>query len=893
MLTITSDLTAMWLKGLIRFRSGRLLATAAGIALAVGLLASIGAFLSSSKSTMTKRAISTVAVDWQVQTQPGSDAAQVNRQVVAASRVRSSEPVTFARIDGLELTSAGSTQTTGTAQVIGIKDSYQTAFPEQIRLLLGAKNGVLLFQQTAANLQATVGDTIMLKSVGQKTVTVRVDGIVDLPQADTLFQTVGAPIGAQPAAPPDNVLLLPMQTWHQMFDPLAQTRPDLITYQTHVRLDHRLPNDPSAAYSAVSGHARNLEVQLHGGGLVGDNLGATLGAARKDALYAQILFLFLGVPGAVLAGLITHSVASSGRDRRRREQALLRTRGATTSQLTRLGVGEALLTAIIGGAAGLVLALQVARLVFGTSRFAATNASAIGWSIASIGVGLVIAIGSIAIPARRDAIDSTVAFARRVIGRDRPPRWMRYKLDVVLLATAILIFWLTSRSGYKLVLAVEGVPTISVSYWAFAGPGLLWVGSGLLAYRITHFVAGRGQRQIGGLLRPAAKGLSQTVAATMARQRRTLSSSVALVALTVGFAGSTAIFNSTYRQQSEVDAVLSNGADVTATTSPGSHLSPSFAAQLAATPGVNHVEAIQHRFAYIGADLQDLYGVNPATIVDAGRLQNAYFEGGTATDLLALLSAKPDSLLVSSETVRDFQLLPGDSVTLRLQDGRTKQYRNVMFHYVGVAKEFPTAPHDSFFIANATYVAQQTGSDAVGAFLIDTHGSDVTAVADKLKSKVGQQVMVTDIASERKVIGSSLTAVDLRGLTQVELGFALALAAAATGLAFWLGLAERRRTFAITTALGATQRQLGAFVWAEAALVTVLGIAAGTAVAWALANMLVKVLTGVFDPAPNVLAVPWVYLSWVLGVAIAATLAAGRLTLRASKTPHIELLRAL
>jgi putative ABC transport system permease protein len=886
-------LVVAWLGGLLRRRLGRMLATATGIALAVGLLASIGAFLSSSKSTMTKRAIDTVAVDWQIQTQAGSDPIAVDQLVANANHIKASESVTFAKVDGLELTKNGSTQTTGTAHIVGLSDAYQATFPNQIRPLLGATSGVLLYQQSAANLQATVGDTITIKPAGHDPITVKVDGIVDVPQADSLFQNVGAPIGAQPQAPPDNVVFVSNPTWHKFFDSLASARPEMFTYQSHVRLDHQLPNDPSAAYSSVTGQARNLEVQLHGGGLVGDNLGATLAAARKDALYAQILFLFLGVPGAVLAGLITFSVATAGRDRRRREQALLRTRGATTTQLTHLGTAEALLTGTIGGTAGLVLALIVARFAFGTARFGASTFSAIGWSASAVAVGLLIAAGSIALPARRDAVESTVAFARRVVGRDRPPRWMRYKLDFVLLGTAILIFWFTSRSGYHLVLAVEGVPTISVSYWAFGGPALLWVGSGLLTYRITHAIAGRGRRPIAAFLRPSAKGLADTVAATLARQRRTLSRSVALVALTVGFAASTAIFNSTYRQQAEVDAVLSNGADVTATVSPGTHLTPAYAAQLATTPGARHVEAIQHRFAYIGADLQDLYGVDPTTIVRAGKLQNAYFDGGTANELLGKLATKPDSLLVSSETVKDFQLQPGDAVTLRLQDGRTKQYRDVAFHYVGVAKEFPTAPHDSFFIANANYVARQTGTDAVGAFLVDTGGRNITAVADSLRNKLGAQVQVTDIVSERKVIGSSLTAVDLAGLTRVELGFAFALAAAATGLTLWLGLAERRRTFTITTALGATARQRGAFVWAEAGLVTILGLITGSAIAWSLANMLVKVLHGVFDPAPTTIAVPWTYLGAVLGVSVAATIVAGKITMAASKTPQVELLRAL
>lgn len=880
---------------MVRHSAGRLAATALGVALAVGLLASLGSFLSASKTTMTRRAIDTVAVDWQVEAQPDADPAAVAQQVAATPHVVASEVVLFATTTGFESSKDGTTRTTGAGQVLGISDSYRTIFPSQFRDLTGASDGVLLFQQTAANLGAVPGDTISIGRSGLDPVTVTIAGIVDLPQADSLFQKVGAPVGAQPQAPPDNVLIVAATTWHALFDPLVAVRPDLARTQVHAHLDHRLSGDPAAAYTQTTGQARNLEGRLAGAGLVGDNLGATLSGARSDALYAQVLFLFLGVPGAVLAGLLTAAVAASGRDRRRREQALLRTRGATTRQLVGLGITEAITVGVVGSAFGLGLAVVVGRLVFGTSSFGATTSAAFGWSIGAVLCGLAIAAASTVIPARRDARDTTVAAARRSIGRVTNPRWMRLGLDLVLLGLSVVVFWLSSRNGYELVLAVEGVPTISVSYWAFAGPALLWVGMGLISYRLTNLLVGRGQPILGAVLHPFAGVLSDTVAASMQRQRRLIARGAALVALTVGFAASTAVFNATYRQQAEVDAVLSNGADVTVTTSPGTVVSPtsSIATAIAATRGVTHVEAIQHRFAYVGADLQDLYGVNTTTIVKAGRLQNGYFQGGTASELMATLGAKPDGLLVSAETVRDFQLLPGDAVTLRLQNGTTKQYVDVPFHYIGVAKEFPTAPHDSFLVTNADYVAAVTGNDTIGAFLVDTGGNSIAGVANTLRRQLGTTATVTDIATSRKIVGSSLTAVDLQGLTQVELGFALALAAAATGLTLWLGLAERRRTFTIATALGASRRQLGGFVWAEAGVVTCAGVATGTVAAWALSNMLVKVLHGVFDPAPETLAVPWSYLGTVLAITVASTAIAGVATIRSARTPNVELLRAL
>jgi len=242
--------------------------------------------------------------------------------------------------------------------------------------------------------------------------------------------------------------------------------------------------------------------------------------------------------------------------------------------------------------------------------------------------------------------------------------------------------------------------------------------------------------------------------------------------------------------------------------------------------------------------------------------------------------------------VKDFQLNLGDPIKLRLQDSRTKQLVDVAFHYAGVAKEFPTAPHDSFLIANAAYVTKMTGSDAVGSFLITTSGASPSEVADRVRAQVGTTAAVTDIGSTKRVIGSSLTAVDLNGLTRVELGFALVLAAASTGLVLWLGLAERRRTFAIAAALGASPRQLGGFVWAEAGFITVIGLTAGAIGGWVLSSMLVKVLTGVFDPPPDVLTVPWAYLAILFTVALASVAIAASAALRATRRAPISLLRA-
>ena len=874
-----------WLRGLLARRRGRLLATAFGVAVGVALIASIGAFLSSTTSKMTTRAIARVPLDWQVEAQRGADPHKVLSEVARFPGVRRALPVSFANTPGLESRTGGSVQRTGPGRVLGLPPGYAQAFPGELRMLSGSCTGVLLAQQTAANLHARPGDTVSIGGA-RGPARVKVDGVVDLPAADSLFQQVGAPVGAQPQAPPDNVILLPQARFARLEGEG--------TVQVHATLDHRLPGSPAAAFTDVSGRKLNLETRLAGSGLVGDNLGTALDQARQDALYAQLLFLFLGVPGAVVAGLVTAAIASAGAGRRRRDAALVRARGASTRRLVRIALAETGVAASLGIAAGLGAALLIGSAEFGTASFGAGTVAAIAWAGGAALTGLLIAAGAVALPAWRDARSLTVAGQRQEVGRDdRTPWWARAGLDVICLAVAGIVYWQASRNGYTLVLAPEGVPQISVNWYALLAPVLAWIGGGLLVYRLADLALARGRGPLAQLFRPVAGGLAPTVAATMSRQRRLLAGAVTLVALTAAFAASTAVFNSTYRRQADVDARLTNGADVTVTESPGANIGPQEAARLTNVAGVRSVEPMQHRYAYVGADLQDLYGVRPTTIGTAGELQDAWFQGGTADQLMSTLARRPDSVLVAAETVKDFQLRPGDRLNLRLQNGRTKQFTTVPFHYAGVAKEFPTAPTDSFLVANASYIASRTGSNAVGDFLVQTDGTPPAQVASRVRSAVGTTANVTDIQTSRRVVGSNLTAVELSGLTKVELAFALVLAAAASGLTLGLGLKERRRTFAIAAALGARARQLGGFVWSEAAFVTGGGLMFGAVTAFLISELLVRVLTGVFDPPPDALAVPWAYLLAVGALVVGTLAAAGALALHALRRPPIEELRDL
>ncbi|GHJ43400.1 hypothetical protein Cs7R123_07420 [Catellatospora sp. TT07R-123] len=853
----------LWLRGLLRHRPGRTAGAATGVAAAVALLACLGMFLAGSQASMTARAAARIAVDWQVQVTPGSDPAAVRQAVAAQPGTVTTAAVGYATVPGLSATTASTNHRTGQAVALGLPDGYRADFPGQLRTLAGSDQGVLLAQQTAANLHAVPGTTITITRPGLPDAAVTVAGIVDLPQANALFQTVGAPTGAQPAAPPDNVLLLPAADYADLIAPIAAADPSALSVQIHATRDHHLPRSPAQAYLADTRAAQHLAADLAGGGQVGDNLAATLDAARSDAAYATVLLLFLGLPGAVLAATVTAIIAAAGAASRRRDHALARARGATTRQLLKLAAAETLLIAACATVAGLAAAAALGQATTGDPSWGAAPADAALWSAAAAAAALVIALAAVLLPTWRQVRNDTVHAAYTTAPAHRLP----HPALIVLLAVAGALIWhQTSGTGYQLVLAPEGVAAISVDYWAFTAPALLWLAAALTTYRLTHTLLGRG-RALTALLRPWTRQLAPVTAATLTRNRHLIAQTVTVLALTLAFAATTATFNTTYRAQADVDARLTNGADVTVTTTG--------TADLSAISGVSHVEPLQHRYAYIGSDLQDMYGVNAATIIGTG-LQDSWFTGGTAADLMQRLARQPDAVLVSAETVTDYQLRPGDTITLRIPSAASTP-ATAVFHYIGTVAEFPTAPKDSFFVANAAYLDQVADPPANHTYLLTTTAAP-PQVAATARDRLGPAATVTDLTTTAASIGSSLTAVDLGTLTTIELSFALLLTATAAGLLPALTLTERRRTFTLAALLGASRRQLTGFVAAEACAIGVLAALFGAGTAAVITAVLLAALTGVFDPPPDHPHVAWTYLAVVVVVTVVSLCAAAVLT---------------
>ncbi len=177
-------------------------------------------------------------------------------------------------------------------------------------------------------------------------------------------------------------------------------------------------------------------------------------------------------------------------------------------------------------------------------------------------------------------------------------------------------------------------------------------------------------------------------------------------------------------------------------------------------------------------------------------------------------------------------------------------------------------------VANLAYLESVTHAGGPNVVFAKVSGTPA-AVAHRIAlATASAGTKVENITNQAARTSSSITTVDLTGISHIEQAFAILLAAGAMALFVALGIAERRQEFATMAAIGAPLSRIAAFLWSEAALVLSVGLALAVGLGWLLSAMLVAILQHVFDPPPDTLAVPWDFLAALAGAAIVAALLA-------------------
>ena len=862
---------------------GRTVVRTLTLAAAVALLGAMLLFVGHSLRTMTGSAVRTVPLDWQG---PVSSYRAAVRAAAGARRqdgVLEAVPAATAPFAGVEHRVPIGRIRSGAGSILAVPASYLDHI-RTFRMLRGAlrPGAVVLDQQLAATLQVEPGDTVFLtERPGRGAQMFRVSGIASSTASDLVFQPLNPLLGPAPAQPPANIAIMPLATFARRIAgevpaitparpgsalPGAQTG---IQWQVDAQVDPATLNGSPAVALRRATQIRNAaERNLPGQVQFVDNLADGLNTAAGDALYAETLFIMLAVPGALVALALAYLAALGTVEQDRRNLALLRARGASRRHLILHALFESAaigLAAGVIGTAGALVAIKVAGSAGGVDA---------GRVRATLGVCVALAIAG-ALAARLvsglSVYRSGIGDAHRGIAPRTQPLWQRLYLDLIALALAGLLYWLTARTGFTAVVNPDSNPTLSLSVYMFFAPALLWLGATLLVIRLR----GRG---IAWLATRATDGRATSwrgfLLTSAGRRGSAINRGLLIVGLLLAFGVDLAIFSATYDQQARIDAQLTLGADVVVSAPTGVIASHRLAQRVDKTAGVAGTTGVDHTYAYVGPDLQDTFGVDPATLRNGSTLRDSYFIGGGTSAMLDRLRATRDGVLVSTETIRDYSLSVNDLLKLRVLDRATGRFRVVPFHVVGAVQEFPSAPRDSFMVTNLSYLQRVTHDRGPNVLFVRAAG-DPVALAHQLAADTRRDgTSVKNIRQQEAQTVSSITTVDLAGISKIEEAFVIALVAAAMALFVTVALVERRNELATMAALGASLRQVASFIWSEALLVLAAGIALAGVLGWLLAQMLVAMLRHVFDPPPEHLAAPWGYLGGLAGAAITGALVA-------------------
>ena len=845
-------------------------------------------FIDGSARALTQRAIAPVLLDFQARaSDPTVDITTFADQLGAQPRVATVQPFISAGIGVLPAAGATAAAALPT-RLFAVPPAYPASFT-LLRVSAGsfAGGGALVSEQLAVRLHVQPGDTITLVIPGlAQPYPVTLTGIANTDLADPLFTGPGttpegantntseaviidyatytrdlraaltiAAAGMSPTATPTNLQGLPF-----------------LDRQLHVQIVRStLPADPGAAQLAVSSLRRSLERQASGQIRITDNVVNTLTTATKDVVAARLLFVFLGLPGVLLAAYLSRYATQLVSEGQRREIALLRTRGLAPRQILVMMGWLTALVAMLGTLVGVAIGALSTILLFGVTTL--TQSSSLGLTLgASLALGLVLGGVGIFLPARR-MVEGEITEERRVVTATTQPLWLRLPLDVGLLAAGAVALWVNSTN--TTVGATEAA-AVSLGISSFLGPLLCWLGAGLLFLRVCDWLL---RRPISGW-RGGVSGLARR----SLRQRHQQSAGIAvLLALALSFGVTTTTFSATYDASRRAEARYYVGSDLRVTPSIVSPQLPTFGDQLR-VPGVAAVTPVfVNNSVLVGAQTQTVYGVDMATLPAATTIPDTFFVNDTAGAVLARLRQTPDGLLVSNELATAYNILNGDMVRMRVPS-QTGKLTDVSVRVVGIFRQFPTSSQNSDLIVNRDLLTGATGNPHAAFFLLKTDGS--AATNDRINVALGQQLRAGGIAARIETAThaisqdqSSLAGLNLAGLAAIDRIYAALIIAIGLGV-FFLGLLlERQREFGTLQALGAARAQVARLVLREGGILVGAGLIGGIVIGGGIAWLYLGFLPSIFSVTLPILTVSWAQLGLLIGLGGVGLLAAATLAL--------------
>lgn len=875
-----------------------------GLMLAVGLFADTLFFVDLSKRDMTANALAPIQVDMIARaTDPALSGAALESTLKGQPLVK--DAVSVASSDFASLSKVGASTATPAGKVFALPERYYSAFG-----FLPIASGkfdpaaALVGDATATQLGLKVGDSVELRFTAglAQPYRVKISGIVAMGSSEPLFYN---PSSAEGFGVVSDVVFLPPALFERDLAPalsklpvtttsVGQTGSSIVLLpverQVHLKVDRSALNpDPTKASKELDALRRSLERPFPGQVRVQDNLSQKLFNAKKDILAAKMLFIFLTLPGILLAAYLSKYATELAAEERRREFGLLRVRGAGSREVLLITAFTAVLIALAGSLLGLLFGGVVLALAMGPGIFSSNLALMLPSALWAMLGGFTLTALAFFLPAWSGLRQEIVGERRNITRVGAVPLWRRMNLDFLALIAATIVLYVTNANGGFKPVGTEGT-AVTLSFYLFLAPFLYWIGSTLLLARLFHLLLTKGSSVLSRTLGITFGPLGQIAAKGMSRRSGVVGAAVTLTALSLSFGIGLALFLGTYNLQKQGDIHYVVGSDVRVTPPASTGLTPAFAQNLVGLPGVQSATSIaRDGVALIGSEKKSVYGIDVPSFKQTAYLPNTMFENGSAEATLQALAATPNGVLVARDQADKYGINVGDPVLMRLYNPKTGQYTQVQAKCVGIYTFLSTSAYDSDFVLNRAFMTQQAGTAGADLFLVKT--SDPATVTQTIQDRFGRDTTfkLENILTATKLDQSSLTSLNLAGLGSLERLYTALIVAASLGIFLVSMVQSRRKEFGAMRALGADEAQLRALLSAETLSISSIALLTGLGVGTVIASLFVLLLRVIFLIPPAGLTWPLAELGTLLGlvllgIALGSALANRRLsTLRVSE----------
>lgn len=842
----------------VRRAPRRLLLAAVAVGFPVAVLAATLLFIDDSLNSMTTRALETNQIEMRgLATTLTADMPDVQRRLSAVPEVRYVD--LFGAADVIVSVPGGPQLT---ARLFAVDPAYLDHH-NWVRTSGELGSGILIDNGIAGSsgfVDATELTVALPDDPGLLDVTLPVTGQVDVRQATTWLEIPAGGVQGDLAVVP-RAVLVDYATFARDILPVLQqkyagaaavTDPGLadlppVSLEAHVSIDHAsYPADPAAAAQWSSTLRRTLERQAPGQVIVADNAYEPLTEASSDATNAKVIFFLLGVPGVLVALALGLSGASALSEATRREEALLRLRGAGDRQIALLAVGQGLLAGLLGTALGMAIGAASVWLVVG---HAAWQGIPVG-RLVLIGV-LAAAAGAVSTAARllpilRAGRRADIVVDRRQLTGRWAPLWLRARLDMVAFGSGLIILGgnvLTGGVRPAMVDLHEQGQTLLTSFYVLLAPVLLWIGGILLVVRLLLALLARRSRP--DRPRPLTTWRATSLRWLGRRPARTATALV-LGSLAVAFGTQVVAFTATYESAKRAEAVSAYGADL--------RLEPTVDGGLAAPelgPDVAAVTPIWFVPAQAGSDRKSITAIDPDSYAATVSAPQDIIRGGGVQDL----ASQPLGALVLEEVVADYGVTIGDILPVTMFPDDPERSQLVDLVVVGVFRSVPpTDPLSEIVISQSAIPAPTPPADIYLARTAPGLAPDDVAAA--IRADGAASFTVTSVGELVRKEQRSLTALNLSGLGRIEAVAATAIAALGVGVLGAFLVLERRRELAILRSVGAGRRQIITAPLLEGSIAAVGSLVIGIPVGLVLAVLAVRELDVFFTLPPPVLTVP-------------------------------------